>query len=90
MRCEQRYRNDEMLQKAIQEGELALLHEHSRWTVETLACQYVHWLHRYYRGQPIALLWHIFAAHRCNEVKKLAPELKIELEFIPGGMTGDC
>jgi hypothetical protein len=35
-------------------------------------------------------LWHIFAAHRCNEVKKLAPELKIELEFSPPGMSGHC
>jgi hypothetical protein len=66
-----------------------LSHEHSGRTTRTFACQYLHWLHRYSRGQSITLLWDVFAAHSCVEAKKLAPELKIEIEFIPPGMTRD-
>jgi hypothetical protein len=90
MRYEQRYRNDEMLQRAIQDGELVWSHEHRGWTAGTLASQYLHWLHRDYGEQSIALLWDVFALHRCDEAKKLVPESKIELEPIPLRIAGNC
>jgi hypothetical protein len=89
-RCEKKFDDHEDLKRAIRQGELVLSHEANGWTTGQLACEYLRWLNQAYRGQPIALLWDIFAAHRCAEAKALAPELNIELEFIPAGMTGDC
>jgi hypothetical protein len=43
----------------------------------------------YSRRPPVALLWDEFAAHCCDGATNLAPALKIELQFIPPGMTGD-
>jgi hypothetical protein len=69
--------------------DLVLSHQENGWTSAQLGCEYLRWLHRYYRGKPIALLWDLFAAHPCSEAKEPAPQLNIRLEFIPAGATGD-
>jgi hypothetical protein len=77
------------VQTTVRQGELVLSHEENRWTITQLACKYLRWLNRWYRGKPIALLWDLFAAQRCSEAKELAPQLNIRLDFIPARATGE-
>jgi hypothetical protein len=68
---------------------LVLSHEENGWTTVPLACEYLRWLNRWYRGKPIALLWDLFGPHGCSEAKELTPQLNIKLEFISAGATGE-
>jgi hypothetical protein len=88
-RCERRYRKDEGLRTVVRQSDFVLSHEESGWTTAQMACQYLQWLNRWYRGKPITLLWDLSAFYRCSEAQELAPQLNIRLEFIPAGATGD-
>jgi hypothetical protein len=63
MQYGQRYRNDKMLQKAIQEGELVFSHEHNEWTTGPSGCQYLHWLHGYYTQGNQSLCCGMYSPH---------------------------
>jgi hypothetical protein len=94
-RCETRYRNHAAIQTAIAGGDLVLSHQRNGWSDAVIMGQYLRWLRTLYKGpgrRPprIALVWDVWASHRCQETKDLASLLQIELEFIPPGMTGEC
>jgi hypothetical protein len=78
------------LASAIDKGELVLTHAENGWTTTDVAIAYLHWLQVWFSGEPIVLVWDVFAAHRAQEVQELTPTLSILLKFVPAGMTGKC
>lgn len=89
-RCERRYRNDDILRAAVNEGRLIVSHQVNGWTDAAVAGEYLRWLRGRYGSDELVLIWDVFISHRCDEVKTLAEELGIRLEFIPPGATGNC
>jgi hypothetical protein len=63
------------------------MHQGQYWTDEEFAPIYLQWLRRQVPG-GILLLWDLFAAHRSLVVTQEAQTLRICLEFMPAGMTG--
>jgi hypothetical protein len=89
-KCERRFRKAQCLEKAISRGELVLSHQENGWTDESVADQYLRWLHERYGERETVLIWDIFPAHRTQKIKSQARELSVKLDFIPAGMTGEC
>lgn len=89
-RCEATFRADPDIDRAVQTDRIFLSHAESGWTTETVACDYLRWLRGRYGTDPIALIWDVFASHRCPNARALAQQLDIRLEFIPAGKTADC
>ena len=58
-------------------------------TAETL-CHYLRWVRgqpRFACGRRIVLLLDSYSAHRCDEVRRFAEGLRIDLVFVPAGCT---
>jgi hypothetical protein len=88
--CETRYRTHQDINQAIAQGKLLLSHQVNGWSDDTIVAEYLRWLRGQNGRRHIVLLWDIFPSHRSNETKSLAARLKIQLEFVPPGMTGEC
>jgi hypothetical protein len=89
-RCEQRYRTNSALERAIEGGELVVSHEENGWTNGDVACDYLRWLRSRYSSDAVVLVWNVFTSHRCEQTKANAAQLGIRLEFIQPGATGEC
>jgi hypothetical protein len=88
-KCERRFRLDRRLARAERKGELVISHAPSGWTTEDVARNYLTWLREFMGPGPIALVWDVFAAHRCEAARAQAQSMGILLEFIPAGTTGE-
>jgi hypothetical protein len=88
-RCERRFRLDRRLARPERKGELAISHAPSGWTTEHVARNYLIWLREFMGPGPIALVWDVFAAHRCEAARAQAQSMGILLKLIPAGTTGE-
>lgn len=59
--------------------------------------KYLKWLRRWFnynhpdeQNESIILILDTYIAHKCEEVKKYAGDLNIELFFVPAGATDEC
>jgi hypothetical protein len=89
--CMTKFSSVPVLNDAIKnKKKLCLTFSPTGWVTKDVAKQYLQWLRQTWkRGGRICLYWDVYASHRCQEVKDEAAEQAIELEFIPGGGTGD-
>ena len=85
-RCERKYRSAPRLRHYITSGLLIVDHTSNGWSDGELARRYLVWLQKYARG-PCCLLWDLHSSHRREDVKQLAQELGMGLEFVPAGQT---
>jgi hypothetical protein len=89
-RCTTRFRNVPALAQAIREKKLYMTFSDNGWVTTAVAQQYVKWLRKTWKpGGRICLYWDVYASHRCAAVTNEAANQAIELQFIPGGGTGD-
>jgi hypothetical protein len=86
-KCEKKTR--ETLARYVNSNQLQVTHQQSGWCDKEIAKAYLIWLR--FEGhdgnERLILVWDVFAAHRDEEVKKLAEDLNIELIYIPPGTT---
>lgn len=62
-------------------------HSPNGWVNEEIMLDYLRWINEISMGQECALILDVFAAHRSEEVKRLAEELNINLIFVPANGT---
>jgi hypothetical protein len=68
-------------------GDLIIKYSESGWMTEKLALEYLDWLH--FKMGAHTLLWDVYPTHRTPAVKAKAAALKVHLEFVPAGATGE-
>ena len=89
-RCEAKITKSELLSGFLSEQQLFVTHSKSGWTTETVALEYLQWLHNgYAKGKDFSLLWDVYSTHRSESVEKYAQDNGIALQYIPAGQTGE-
>jgi hypothetical protein len=58
-RCEKRYRTDDAIERAVNQGKLVVSHQVNGWCNATIAAEYLRWLRGQYGRRKIVLLWDI-------------------------------
>ena len=89
VRCEEKFRTNERLSRALERNELLFTHQVSGWSDIEVVKAYIDWLSAdFLKGRPALLVWDVYASHRCDEVRQFAADRNIGITFIPAGMTG--
>ena len=87
--CEKRYRENEVLQKYIEENKIIVTHTQSGWSTESLMKSYIDWLSGVFNSGPFHLVWDLHSSHRNPGVAEYARNHDVSLSYIPAGQTGD-